>query len=135
MSFYFPLTARRSPKRFDPATLSMDGFAKHVTKVLPHYAVPLFIRRLPRIDVTSTFKHLKTELRSEGANPSSLRRDSDGNVPDVWYLTQDRSTYEKLTPEVCMLLYRTCDNRNGKRYGYLLNACHLLASRTLSDCC
>ncbi len=32
--------------------------------------MPLFLRRLPKIDVTGTFKHQKVELRNQGIVPS-----------------------------------------------------------------
>mmetsp|Transcript_24587 Transcript_24587/g.31269 ORF Transcript_24587/g.31269 Transcript_24587/m.31269 type:complete len:555 (-) Transcript_24587:46-1710(-) len=37
---------------------------------LPAYAVPLFLRIQPKIEITSTFKHKKTDLKKEGFDPS-----------------------------------------------------------------
>ena len=37
---------------------------------LPSYARPLFLRIQPEMDITSTFKHKKTELQKEGFDPS-----------------------------------------------------------------
>ena len=41
--------------------LDFSGLATHLTKQLPSYAVPLFIRKLQRtMEVTGTFKHRST---------------------------------------------------------------------------
>jgi len=37
---------------------------------LPPYAVPVFLRILPAMDTTGTFKHQKVRLRKEGADPT-----------------------------------------------------------------
>ena len=37
-------------------------FAKHVRKELPAYSVPLFIRFLPEVEITGTFKHKKVYI-------------------------------------------------------------------------
>lgn len=39
---------------------------------LPAYAVPLFVRIQPEIEITSTFKHKKADLKKEGFNPSVI---------------------------------------------------------------
>jgi fatty-acyl-CoA synthase len=57
------------------ATLVVDGaldfseFRKHLARRLPSYARPLFVRIKDRIEVTATFKHMKTELAREGYDP------------------------------------------------------------------
>ncbi|MGB2033474.1 MAG: AMP-binding enzyme, partial [Pseudomonadales bacterium] len=43
----------------------VDGFSEFVQKQLPGYAVPLFVRIQPDIDVTGTFKMVKGELRKQ----------------------------------------------------------------------
>lgn len=45
-----------------------DGkaLAAHLFEVLPAYAVPMFVRVVPDIEHTSTFKNRKVELREEG---------------------------------------------------------------------
>jgi fatty-acyl-CoA synthase len=50
---------------------TFDGGAlgRHVSSQLPAYARPLFVRLLPAIAVTGTFKHRKSELAREGFNP------------------------------------------------------------------
>jgi fatty-acyl-CoA synthase len=52
---------------FDPAALHA-----HVTRELPSYARPLFVRIASEIEVTGTFKHRKVELARQGFDPASL---------------------------------------------------------------
>jgi fatty-acyl-CoA synthase len=53
---------------FDPAKL-----AERCLRELPSYARPLFLRLLPQIEITGTFKHRKVELVKEGFDPGALR--------------------------------------------------------------
>lgn len=46
--------------------LDLDRFAEYLQKELPRYAIPVFIRVQPDIDVTGTFKMLKGDLRKIG---------------------------------------------------------------------
>jgi fatty-acyl-CoA synthase len=54
-----------------------DGFdatklAERCARELPAYARPLFLRLLPQIEVTATFKHRKVDLVKEGFDPSTI---------------------------------------------------------------
>ena len=40
---------------------------------LPSYARPLFLRMMPKVTVTVTFKHQKVQLRKEGFNPAVVK--------------------------------------------------------------
>ncbi|MEM9621250.1 MAG: long-chain-acyl-CoA synthetase, partial [Pseudomonadota bacterium] len=42
--------------------------SEYVRRELPAYAVPVFLRIQPEIDVTGTFKMVKGDLRKEGYN-------------------------------------------------------------------
>ncbi len=58
----------------DPKKLDFAALLAHLQKNLPRYAVPLFLRFLPAaLDVTSTFKHLKNDLRTAGFDPAKVR--------------------------------------------------------------
>ena len=77
-------------------TLSGDfdgaALAEHLTKELPAYAVPLFIRLKPEQAVTGTFKFRKVELKQEGFDPA--------RCPDPLHALMDRARgYQPLTPE------------------------------------
>ena len=52
-------------------TLDLPELRKHLARVLPSYARPLFLRIQDRIAVTATFKHQKNELMREGFDPAA----------------------------------------------------------------
>ncbi len=52
---------------FDPDTL-----ARYVTEKLPLYQRPAFVRLLGEMRTTATFKHVKTDYRNEGYDPSRV---------------------------------------------------------------
>jgi fatty-acyl-CoA synthase len=58
------------------AAIVLDGaldwpeFRAHLTRRLPPYARPLFVRIVKELPVTSTFKHLKNDLKREGYDPA-----------------------------------------------------------------
>jgi fatty-acyl-CoA synthase len=52
---------------FDAAAL-----AERVTRELPAYARPLFLRLTPEIEITGTFKHRKVDLVKEGFDPAQI---------------------------------------------------------------
>ena len=49
-------------------------FYEHVDRTLPRYAAPLFVRLLPEMEVTGTFKLRKVTLQEEGFDPARDRR-------------------------------------------------------------
>ncbi|MDP3174732.1 MAG: long-chain-acyl-CoA synthetase [Phenylobacterium sp.] len=51
----------------------LAAFGAHVERDLPAYAQPAFIRILPQIDVTGTFKHRKMDLVAEGYDPALVK--------------------------------------------------------------
>ena len=48
------------------ASVDLANLAKKLYLSLPAYAVPLFVRLLPRVELTGTFKLKKVQLRNEG---------------------------------------------------------------------
>ena len=68
----------------DPATLY-----KEISPSLPPYARPLFIRLLPAVDITGTFKLQKKKLKEEGFHPDRV---SD----PLFYLDTKRGVYVEL---------------------------------------
>ena len=70
---------------FDPSLL-----AEKIGRNLPAYALPVFFRLRPEMEVTGTFKQRKVELVKEGYDPST--------TPDPLYvLDQAGGRYERLT--------------------------------------
>ncbi|MGW4241341.1 long-chain-acyl-CoA synthetase [Nocardia sp. NPDC004722] len=71
----------------DGATFDGKVAAKTLYDHLPVYAVPLFIRVVPELEQTSTFKSRKVELRKQGYTPDDqsalyvLANRTDGYVP------------------------------------------------------
>ena len=64
-------------------------FAQHVARELPAYAQPVFVRILPQIEVTGTFKPRKMDLVADGFDPVKVR----GPV----YVKDNKQNYVKLT--------------------------------------
>ncbi|MBZ8132930.1 long-chain-acyl-CoA synthetase [Afifella sp. IM 167] len=50
----------------------LSGFYAHVTKQLPRYARPIFVRVQQAMDVTGTFKQRKIDLVREGFDPDEI---------------------------------------------------------------
>uniref|UniRef100_W5KGK8 Very long-chain fatty acid transport protein n=1 Tax=Astyanax mexicanus TaxID=7994 RepID=W5KGK8_ASTMX len=48
----------------------LEKFSRDLEKALPVYARPVFLRFLPEVNKTGTFKFQKTEMRREGFDPS-----------------------------------------------------------------
>ena len=46
-------------------TLNLEAFSEYLRTELPGYAVPVFVRIQPDIDVTGTFKMVKGDLRKQ----------------------------------------------------------------------
>jgi len=46
--------------------LDLEKFRQHIDKELPEYARPLFLRLIPEMEITGTFKHRKVDLVREG---------------------------------------------------------------------
>ncbi|WP_026918328.1 long-chain-acyl-CoA synthetase [Gordonia shandongensis] len=82
-------------KLVDGADPDPKAMADHLYGRLPAYAVPLFLRFVPEIETTSTFKNRKVELRDEGYSQTGddtvwvLSGRSDGYVPYYEGYTDD----------------------------------------------
>ena len=68
------------------------AFSEHVKKNLPGYARPLFLRLQREMKVTATFKHVKTDLREDGFDPTKAGADR--------LFVLDEAGYQPLTEEV-----------------------------------
>jgi citronellyl-CoA synthetase len=77
--------------------LDLAGFSAHICDQLPAYARPQFLRILPSMDTTGTFKMLKGDLRKQGFDP--------GKVSDPLLVMKPGSNvYELLTEEFTALI-------------------------------
>uniref|UniRef100_A0AAQ4S104 long-chain-fatty-acid--CoA ligase n=1 Tax=Gasterosteus aculeatus aculeatus TaxID=481459 RepID=A0AAQ4S104_GASAC len=71
----------------------LDALWIAVQKALPSYARPVFLRLLPSLDTTGTFKIQKTRLQREGFKP----RDSSEKI---YFLNSRAGRYEPVTDEL-----------------------------------
>ncbi len=69
---------------------TIETFAAHARRVLPSYAVPLFVRIGSEAAVTSTFKHNKQQLVREGFDPAK----AEGKL-----FVLRNAVYEELSPD------------------------------------
>ncbi|XP_030586852.1 very long-chain acyl-CoA synthetase-like [Archocentrus centrarchus] len=75
--------------------LKFDSSAvfKHVENFLPTYARPRFIRIQVSLDVTGTFKLIKTKLVEQGFNTNEI-------TDRLYFLNEKEKNYTPLTPDV-----------------------------------
>ncbi|KAL1923464.1 uncharacterized protein VTP21DRAFT_8444 [Calcarisporiella thermophila] len=76
--------------RVNKETFDFKGLGAFVKKRLPGYAVPLFLRIVPEMELTGTFKQRKVEYRNEGIDFSKVK--------DPMYWLRG-SEYVPFTPE------------------------------------
>ena len=82
------LVVMESGATFDPA-----AYYAVVTRVLPPYARPVFVRVATAMDVTGTLKHTKLRLQMEGYDPAL--------IADPLYFRDDRAgTYVPVTADL-----------------------------------
>ncbi|XP_026756910.2 long-chain fatty acid transport protein 4-like [Galleria mellonella] len=56
-------------------SLDLDKLAKDLSRELPAYARPIFIRVMNSVDLTGTFKMKKVDLQKEGFDPNQAKKD------------------------------------------------------------
>ena len=81
-----------TPVDGDLKNIDFKALSAHVIGELPSYARPLFIRILPKVAVTATFKHQKVKLRKEGMDVTKI------TDPMMW-LNPATKTYESFGPK------------------------------------
>jgi len=79
-----------TPKDGDIKNIDFKKLAEHVKKNLPSYAVPLFLRITPQIEVTATLKHQKVELRKQGIDLTQVK-------DPIYWFNSDLGYYEPFT--------------------------------------
>lgn len=70
----------------------LEHFAQLLEKELPLYARPIFLRLMPELHKTGTFKLQKTELRKEGFDPATVK-------DPLFYLDARKGRYLPLDQE------------------------------------
>ncbi|XP_044046182.1 long-chain fatty acid transport protein 1-like [Siniperca chuatsi] len=71
----------------------LDAFLIAVQKALPSYACPVFLRLMPSVDTTGTFKIQKTRLQKEGYKPQN-------SSEKLFFLNSRAGRYEAVTDEL-----------------------------------
>ncbi len=71
---------------------ALEAVSRFARGNLPVYAVPVFVREMEAVEITSTFKHKKSELRTEGADPSKVAAGT-----KVWVLDFNTQKYVPMT--------------------------------------
>ncbi|XP_067438688.1 long-chain fatty acid transport protein 1-like [Thunnus thynnus] len=71
----------------------LDAFLIAVQKALPSYARPVFLRLMPSVDTTGTFKIQKTRLQREGFKPQD-------SSEKIYFLNSRAGRYEAVTDEL-----------------------------------
>eukprot|EP01138_Halocafeteria_seosinensis_P011858 gb/GECG01012118.1/.p1 GENE.gb/GECG01012118.1/~~gb/GECG01012118.1/.p1 ORF type:complete len:673 (+),score=84.93 gb/GECG01012118.1/:1-2019(+) len=64
---------------------------------LPAYAIPVFLRILPKQPITGTFKQQKTQLRKEGADPTTVKDDPLFVLEGRQYTRLDEKKWKKIS--------------------------------------
>ena len=78
-------------------TLDFAELRRHLTRRLPAYARPLFLRLSANIAATSTFKHNKSELAREGFDVAVVRDEIYFDDPERQaYVAFDAALYERI---------------------------------------
>ncbi|HEX7761382.1 MAG TPA: long-chain-acyl-CoA synthetase [Caulobacteraceae bacterium] len=70
----------------------LGAFDGYVAKQLPAYEQPLFLRLLPRIETTGTFKYRKVDMVADGFDPAKVR--------EPLYVRDGAKGYVPITPEL-----------------------------------
>ncbi|MET0294296.1 MAG: long-chain-acyl-CoA synthetase, partial [Phenylobacterium sp.] len=74
----------------------VKAFQAHVEQALPAYAQPLFLRLMPAMETTGTFKQRKVDLVAEGFDPALSKSPLYFKSPERGYIRITKPVLEKL---------------------------------------
>ncbi|WP_334163552.1 long-chain-acyl-CoA synthetase [Phenylobacterium sp.] len=74
----------------------LKAFGEHVARELPSYAQPLFLRLLPEMQTTGTFKVRKIDLVSDGFDPAKIKGPLFFHDPKRGYVKLTKAVFEKI---------------------------------------
>ena len=72
-------------------------FGEQVTRDLPPYAQPVFVRVLPALETTGTFKTRKIDLIADGYDPGKIKGPLFFHDPKKGYVRITKSVFEKIS--------------------------------------
>ena len=73
--------------------IDFPDLSKKIITDLPSYAKPLFIRLIPQLEHTGTFKAIKSSLVNDGFNIKKIKE-------KIYYFDPSEQTYREFTMEV-----------------------------------
>jgi len=79
------------------ADFDIKTFGEYVARALPAYSQPLFVRILPAIETTGTFKARKMDLVADGYDPGKIKGPLYFHDPKKGYLKVTKGIFEKLS--------------------------------------
>ncbi|WP_304188100.1 long-chain-acyl-CoA synthetase [Phenylobacterium aquaticum] len=74
----------------------LKAFGDHVARELPPYAQPVFLRLLPAIETTGTFKYRKLDLVADGFDPGRIKNPLFYKDPTKGYVKLTKAGYAKI---------------------------------------
>ncbi|MEH6678023.1 long-chain-acyl-CoA synthetase [Phenylobacterium sp.] len=74
----------------------LAAFGEHVARELPSYAQPLFLRMMPAMETTGTFKQRKVDLVEQGFDPGKIKTPLYFKDPDKGYVKITKTVFTKL---------------------------------------
>src|SRR5207248_7506581 len=74
----------------------IKAFGAHVAQELPAYAQPLFVRVLPAIETTGTFKVRKMDLVADGYDPGKVKGPLYFHDPKKGYVKVTKGVFDKI---------------------------------------
>ena len=77
-------------------SFDVKAFGDHIAQELPTYAQPLFVRVLPAMDTTGTFKMRKMDLVADGYDPAKVRGPLFFHDPKRGYLKVTKAVFDKI---------------------------------------
>ena len=80
----------------DTSAENLQRFFTHASSSLPSYSVPVFLRILPQMQITGTFKHQKVQMRNDGIDPVKVS-DQIYYLEKGVYKLMDMAAYQKIT--------------------------------------
>ncbi len=72
------------------------AFGEHVARELPLYAQPLFLRLIPAMDTTGTFKIRKLDLVAEGYDPARIKGPMYFHDPKKGYVKLTKAVFDRI---------------------------------------
>ena len=78
------------------AGFDIKAFGEHVARELPAYAQPLFVRILPAMDTTGTFKIRKMDLVADGFDPAKIKGPLYFHDPKRGYVKVTKNVFDRI---------------------------------------